>query len=243
MVAPTDFRRDTRRLALGILADPTGAGRPQPTPAIASLRISLAATTNQLRRVSGRHLFGFVEEAGKGCVWLQEDDSFVPWEHAGGPAVDVSRSSELAAARTDVFRSGAPRRVVATSTRAGKEVKYEVVLTPLRDHSEAVVGLYGLGCEIEGRTGAGLVSPLATDYPDVSARAISHDVTRRERELLESLVRCRRLRDTAADLGISIHTARNHLKSIFRKLGVRSQADLLAAGHLLPSVAHDTRKG
>jgi DNA-binding CsgD family transcriptional regulator len=31
----------------------------------------------------------------------------------------------------------------------------------------------------------------------------------------------------AAELGVSEHTIRNHLKSIFRKLGIHSQAELV----------------
>jgi len=37
----------------------------------------------------------------------------------------------------------------------------------------------------------------------------------------------RRLGKVAEVLGISVHTARNHLKSIFRKLNLHSQDELL----------------
>jgi DNA-binding NarL/FixJ family response regulator len=52
-------------------------------------------------------------------------------------------------------------------------------------------------------------------------------VTPREREIIRGLVCYRRLSTVADVLGISVHTARNHLKSVFRKLNLHSQDELL----------------
>ena len=52
-------------------------------------------------------------------------------------------------------------------------------------------------------------------------------VTLREREVIRGLVCYRRLAKVADVLGISIHTVRNHLKSVFRKLNLHSQDELL----------------
>jgi DNA-binding NarL/FixJ family response regulator len=52
-------------------------------------------------------------------------------------------------------------------------------------------------------------------------------ITPREKEIIRGLVSYRRLPAVAAELGISVHTARNHLKSIFQKLDVHSQDELL----------------
>jgi DNA-binding NarL/FixJ family response regulator len=52
-------------------------------------------------------------------------------------------------------------------------------------------------------------------------------VTTREREVVRGLICYRRLARVADLLGISVHTARNHLKSVFRKLNVHSQDELL----------------
>ncbi len=49
----------------------------------------------------------------------------------------------------------------------------------------------------------------------------------REREVLREIASGRRVGDVAGTLHISPHTVRNHLKSIFRKLGVHSQVALL----------------
>jgi|RhiMethySRZTD1v2_1073278.scaffolds.fasta_scaffold00040_100 DNA-binding NarL/FixJ family response regulator len=52
-------------------------------------------------------------------------------------------------------------------------------------------------------------------------------ITAREREIIQGLVCYRRLSTVASELGISVHTARNHLKSTFRKLNLHSQDELL----------------
>lgn len=49
----------------------------------------------------------------------------------------------------------------------------------------------------------------------------------REREIVEAILKHRRPRQIAKDLFISVHTVRNHLKSIYTKLDVHSQAELI----------------
>jgi len=53
------------------------------------------------------------------------------------------------------------------------------------------------------------------------------NLSSREREVLHSLLAGQRVPTIARALYLSPHTVRNHLKSIFRKLGVRSQTELL----------------
>jgi DNA-binding CsgD family transcriptional regulator len=53
-------------------------------------------------------------------------------------------------------------------------------------------------------------------------------LSQRERDVVHALCRGLRLTDIARVLGISNHTARNHLKHVFRKLGVHSQVELLS---------------
>ena len=61
------------------------------------------------------------------------------------------------------------------------------------------------------------------DVEDAKATVI----TAREKDVIRGLLCYRRLSIVAEVLGISIHTARNHLKSVFRKLDLHSQDDLL----------------
>ena len=54
-----------------------------------------------------------------------------------------------------------------------------------------------------------------------------HLLSRREWEILNQLLSGRRVPSLASSLFISANTVRNHLKSIFRKVGVHSQSELL----------------
>jgi DNA-binding CsgD family transcriptional regulator len=68
-------------------------------------------------------------------------------------------------------------------------------------------------------------------YPFLPHRAPT--LTERERQLLELLVQDRQLADVAADLHIAAATARNHRKSLYRKLGATSRRQAIEiARHL-----------
>jgi len=74
--------------------------------------------------------------------------------------------------------------------------------------------------------GLGLVAPEAGRHrPEVEA--ILGQLSARERQIVGLLLGSRRVPGIASTLGISPHTVRNHLKSVFRKLGVHSQEALL----------------
>jgi PAS domain S-box-containing protein len=73
---------------------------------------------------------------------------------------------------------------------------------------------------------------LAQDVPTGPPAGLGHpdlaELSAREREVLGLLVGGERVAAIAAQLFISPHTVRNHLKSLFRKVGVGSQAELIA---------------
>ncbi len=72
----------------------------------------------------------------------------------------------------------------------------------------------------------GLVVPESGRHrPEVEA--ILGRLSARERQIVELLLASRRVPGIAATLGISPHTVRNHLKAVFRKIGVHSQEGLL----------------
>jgi len=71
------------------------------------------------------------------------------------------------------------------------------------------------------------------DLPAPPARGageslLIQQLSTREREIVEHLSGGRRVPEIASALGISPNTVRNHLKSVFRKLGVSSQVELLS---------------
>jgi DNA-binding NarL/FixJ family response regulator len=80
----------------------------------------------------------------------------------------------------------------------------------------------------------GAASPTVADK-------IEERLSRREREILRAVSSGQRVASIARLLAISPHTVRNHLKAIFRKVGVHSQVELL--GHLHAQATADGHEG
>jgi len=100
--------------------------------------------------------------------------------------------------------------------------------------AELEAALEGRG---EGPVGGVGSRPVGPPLPSgFDARRLAA-LSRREAEILQRFSRGERLPDIARALKISSNTARNHMKSIFGKLGVRSQVELavlLTAATLRP---------
>jgi len=52
-------------------------------------------------------------------------------------------------------------------------------------------------------------------------------LSEREWEVVERVARGHRVQEIATELGVALSTTRNHLKASFKKLGVKSQAELV----------------
>jgi DNA-binding CsgD family transcriptional regulator len=76
-----------------------------------------------------------------------------------------------------------------------------------------------------GLAGTGAATETAPTHPDLDL------LSRRERDVVTHLLQGHRVVSIAELLEVSEHTVRNHLKSIFRKLGVHSQAELVDRLH------------
>ena len=104
---------------------------------------------------------------------------------------------------------------VQTAKRIGIETTESDLVAPL---SEIASRLRAMSLP---PTFPSLPVPLRFDNPALA------EVSRREREVLELLVGGDRVAAIAEQLFISDHTVRNHLKSMFRKTGTSSQAELI----------------
>lgn len=71
------------------------------------------------------------------------------------------------------------------------------------------------------------LDPTATPTRPLAIPAGLEILTAREREVLEALLCGKRVRGIAASLHLSPHTVRNHVKSLFFKLDVHSQEELV----------------
>jgi PAS domain S-box-containing protein len=73
---------------------------------------------------------------------------------------------------------------------------------------------------------------LVADHPAATRAPLAHPelegLSPREMEILTQLLSAHRVPQIAEALHISPHTVRNHLKSVFEKVGVSSQAELIS---------------
>lgn len=73
-----------------------------------------------------------------------------------------------------------------------------------------------------------VILPLSRAADPERLEGLAPGITPREREVLALSLRGRSPREIAADLGISWHTVRTHMKHAYRALGVSSRAEALA---------------
>jgi DNA-binding CsgD family transcriptional regulator/PAS domain-containing protein len=96
--------------------------------------------------------------------------------------------------------------------------------------SEAPGQLRRIADQIEA---AAVLSPLAETTGALGATTWA-DLSPRQREIVARLIRGQRVATIAAEMYLSRSTVRNHLSAIFAKVGVHSQAELLALHHDRP---------
>ena len=94
----------------------------------------------------------------------------------------------------------------------GTRVAVEISAVPLRD-GETVVGVFG----------------LIDERPDVTPTAPHPHLTPRQVEVLGLLEQGRSTKQIAAELHLSTETVRNHVRRLFRALGVNSRLEAVAA--------------
>lgn len=82
------------------------------------------------------------------------------------------------------------------------------------------------------------VAAGGTAHPAAAAVAVPH-LTPREVGVLEALARGRDATRIAGDLGLSVHTVRDHVRALLGKLGARSQLEAVVTAERLGLVALD----
>lgn len=133
----------------------------------------------------------------------------------------------------DVDAGRLPSAVLAVAGRALRTAEQparpgEVAMSQVLARSGAWVVLHGATLLSDGRRRvAVIVEPArpAGIYPLLMA---AYNLTPREQEVTRLVLQGRATEQIADELVISIHTVRQHLKSILGKAGVRSRRDLVA---------------
>ena len=84
-----------------------------------------------------------------------------------------------------------------------------------------------------------LFDPDREVVPPTESLQTLHGPTRAEAELVAGLLRGERLEDYAERAGITLNTARTHLKSVFGKTDTHRQAELIRLLSSVPLVGED----
>ena len=95
---------------------------------------------------------------------------------------------------------------------AGKRIAVEISAVPLKS-GERVVGVFG----------------LLEERPDDRLTAPPPHLTPRQGEVLRLLEQGRSTKQIAAELHLSTETVRNHIRGVFRALGVNTRLEAVAA--------------
>jgi PAS domain S-box-containing protein len=216
-------------------------GEPPASPSIASSEAFPLRLRDQRRRLdrqigdtsvmsTGLAVGGDVERALEDVgvpSYVLDDAGIVRWINAAAKQLlgDVRGrhfTSVVAPEDTRRARELFSQKVLGTSpsteatgvlvSSTGTRVSVELSAVPLRN-GERVVGVFGL---IEER-------------PDASRAAPPPHLTPRQVEVLRLLEQGRSTKQIAAELHLSTETVRNHIRRIFRALGVHSRLEAVAA--------------
>jgi DNA-binding NarL/FixJ family response regulator len=161
----------------------------------------------------------------EGLALLRDQNAVPVLVVTGDPTVETAVEALRSAAVDYLATPLSPARFVA---RVADGVARGRALRSLRSTEERLRSQLELVTSLrESLTVAGVRPLLATREHDLPLE-LSDLLSPREREVLRAFRATPRVFEVAASLSISPHTAKNHLKAIFRKLEVGSQAELLA---------------
>jgi DNA-binding NarL/FixJ family response regulator len=104
------------------------------------------------------------------------------------------------------------------------ELKDRIVDTAVRQHDALIDYAAAVG---DGSAGERPHSPKAGSAKPAPATGSSSTLSQRERQIVSALAAGKDPKTIAQTLEISVHTVRSHLKTIYRKVGVRTQLELV----------------
>jgi len=130
-------------------------------------------------------------------------------------APEDSRRAREVFTRKVLGTSAATDESAVLVSRAGERVAVEISAVPLMDGAR-VVGVFG----------------LLEERPDETPTAPHPHLTPRQVEVLRLLQQGRSTKQIAAELHLSPETVRNHVRRLFRALGVNSRLEAVAAARV-----------
>ena len=127
---------------------------------------------------------------------------------------DSGRARELFAKKVLGTTAATDATAVLLST-GGERVAVEISAVPLKN-GEQVVGVFGLLDQLP-------VETLTAPHPHLTPRQV---------EVLRLLEQGRSTKQIAAELHLSTETVRNHIRRLFRALGVNTRLEAVAAARI-----------
>jgi DNA-binding CsgD family transcriptional regulator len=204
-------------LAIAVLVRAEGDGvfTAEETTDVRSL---VPIATTALRRALGRNLEDISTQAP--VVIMLDGEGNITGMSAGGEEV-------LEDLRINGVDGDFPGIVQVAATKARWSRKATHLTTRLRGRSGRWLRLNV--APMEGEVGA-VALTVETARPDDLVRVLldSYGLTSRETEIVLRLCRGLTTKDIAADLMISSHTVRDHVKAVYEKAGVNSRGELVA---------------
>jgi PAS domain S-box-containing protein len=208
-----------------------------------------------------RLVLGAIDHEWRLCDISPDATVWFGWnldEYRGRQLQSVVHPDDAPSLLLALGRSGVERRGVATVVRVGTHdggwVHVHIEMSPLCDHNPPrfALALWVLDTERDAeppdQRAARLEDHLWRIALEIAAAGIGdspatgemwwgdpalRELSQRQLDILRRLLRGERVPTIAQDLFLSQSTVRNHLSAIYRRLGVHSQAELLA--RLLPS--------
>jgi DNA-binding CsgD family transcriptional regulator len=185
---------------------------------VADVRQLLPVATTVLRRALGRVQGSVTAQAP--VVIMLDGDGEVTGMSAGGARI-------LEDLRINEVEGDLPGIIKAAATKARWSRTSTALTTRVQGRSGQWLRLHV--SPMEGEVGA-VALTVETARPDDLVRILleSYGLTPRETEIVLLICRGHSTKEVAAELLISAHTVRDHVKAVYEKSGVSSRGELLA---------------
>jgi DNA-binding CsgD family transcriptional regulator len=205
-------------LAVGVFVRPAGAGPFSPEE-LCDVQQLVPVATSTLRRSLGR-----VTQHSNGhppAVIMLDAQGRVTATTAGGERL-------LDELKTSLDDDGLPSIIRAAATKARWSRTASNLTTRVRNGDGRWLRLHI--APVEGEVGSVAVvieTARADDLLNILLE--SYGLTERETEIVLMLSRGLSVKEIAAELALSVHTVRDHIKAIYDKAGVNSRGELVAS--------------
>jgi DNA-binding CsgD family transcriptional regulator len=205
----------------------SGADGPFPPGELQDVRALVPVATTALRRASGRMRCAEATEAP--VVIILDAGGEISSMSAGGKGL----LAELRA--PGIEEAGLPGTVRAAATRARWSRNATTLATRVQRRDGRWMRLHVTPMDDDDGSVAVTIEP-ARSNDLVPILIASYDLTVRETDVVQRLARGLSAKEIAAELMISAHTVRDHIKVVYEKAGVNGRGELMArlfADHVL----------